>query len=373
MVIPLAIKMGELLDNENDLILREYSADYDVKNISAMTVYLSITPQIHYQIQINFQSFPEKPQLTIPQNLIEELGDPLRFLKVLREWDSHNPPHAVEIIRELEKVLQRVIYPNDEMEEVMMEFNSYMSGPYKLHVLLYSHKMKTYEFEIIHQKLNPPSLLLTPPLEKILKINEISSLKQWPRLSLIDICREISKKIDHRTRIMDELKYLEKNLAYQKIIKKWDSNELVFEVRIEIETDEYCVVEVNLSEDFPMAPPNLELRTVKPEENRNSLNEFLLSQYNQWQHANTVSELLDDIKNFVKQKSKKICQNCHQYHCPKCNKPIAQTKLHGISGELNCIHKCNSCNANFHKCCWTEQIKHSRKCPSCHTQQRVLY
>ena len=65
--------MGELLDKENDLILREYSADYDEKNVAEMTVYLSITPQIHYQIQINFQSFPEKPKLTIPQNLIEEL------------------------------------------------------------------------------------------------------------------------------------------------------------------------------------------------------------------------------------------------------------------------------------------------------------
>ncbi len=365
--------MENSLENENNLVLREYSADYDEKKPAEITVYLSITPQIHYQIQVNFEKYPEKPQMSVPPNLLEELGDPQRFLPTLREWDNSNPPHIVDIVRELEVILQRVIYPNDEMEEVMMEFNSDMVGPYRLHVLLISSKMKTYEFDILQKKPNPPTLLFSPALEKVIKIDEISSIKQWPRLSLIDICREISRKIDHRTRIMDELKHLEKSKAYQKIIKKFNANILIFEVRVEIETGEYCVIEVTLTEEFPIAPPNLELRTIHPEDKRAAFNKFLLSQYNQWQHVNTVTKILDDIKNYLKQESKNICQLCHQYQCPTCKKPIKQTKIHGISGELDCIHRCSSCNANFHKCCWAAQVKHARKCPSCHSQQRVLY
>ncbi|MFX1299115.1 MAG: hypothetical protein ACFFD2_30175, partial [Promethearchaeota archaeon] len=251
-------------------------------------------------------------------------------------------------------------------------FNSYMSGPYKLHVLLYSHKMKTYEFEIIHKKPNPPSIVLSPELEKIIKTNELRTLPKWPMFSLIDICRELSKKIDHRTRILDELRQLEKKGEYQKNIKKWDAQGLILGVRIEIETGEFCDLEINLTEEFPVAPPNIELRLINPTEVKEDFNELLLSLYNQWQHATNLVELLDDIKNFLKQKSKNICQICRQYRCPNCNKPISQTKIKGISGENECLQQCRSCNANFHRCCWTETIKHTRKCPICLTQQSIF-
>lgn len=367
------MRMGDLLETENSLILREYSADFDEKNPAEITVYLSITPEIHYSIQITFKQYPEKPQLIIPQTLSDELGDPQKFLTSFQNWNNKNPPHIVEIIREFEQVLQRVIYPNDEMEAVMNEFNSHMSGPYKLHVLLYSYKMKTYEYEINHKKPNSPSIIFSPDLQKFLQVNEIHSLKQWPRASLVDICREISQKIDHRSRIIDELKQLDQSKFYQKIIKKWDAKGLIFEVRVEIETGEYCVLEFTLPEEFPMAPPDIELRTTHPEENRQQLSELLLAQYNQWQPATTLIEILDNIKSFLQRKSKNICQICYQYHCPKCHKPIKQTKIQGISGELDCNQRCRSCNANFHKCCWIDQIKYTRKCPTCLSQQTLFF
>jgi len=45
-----------------------------------------------------------------------------------------------------------------------------------------------------------------------------------------------------------------------------------------------------------------------------------------------VIELIDDVKAFLKRKSKQICQICHSYVCPKCKKPIL-TKIRDISGE----------------------------------------
>ena len=47
--------MSDRLEKERDLILQEYSADYEDANPGEITVYLSITPEIHYEIQINFK------------------------------------------------------------------------------------------------------------------------------------------------------------------------------------------------------------------------------------------------------------------------------------------------------------------------------
>ena len=354
--------MGKDFEKELDLVLREYSADYSEETPGQVTVYLSITPEIHYPIQINFANYPEKPELIIPPELFNELGDPSNFLFHLREW-SRSPSHITEIIHELEELLQRVIYPNDEMEELMMEFTAHMVGPYRLQVNLYSYKMKVYEFEILHKKPNPPTLYLSKELEQIIKLQELST--KWPEYRLIDICRELSKKIDHRTRILDELKQLDLKKEYRKTILKWDQEELVLFAQIEIETGENCELEMRLTEEFPVAPPDIELKRVNPEALRDELSEFLVSSYNEWQNASTLIEVLDDVRNFLRKKSKNICQICHEYKCPTCRKPLLETKVKGISGQNECKHQCSSCHTTFHSCCWSSAIKLTRKCPAC--------
>ncbi len=364
--------MEKIQEKERDLILNEYNADYEEESPEHLKLYLSITPDIHYQIQINFGNYPEKPEIFLPSELTNELNDPKKFLIGLRDWNSQNPPHIVEVIRELEDILRKVCYPNDEMEEIMMKFNAHMIGPYRLQVSLYSYKMKTYEFQIVHKKPNLPFLILSPELEKIINLNEIQIIQKWPRISLIDICQEISKKIDHRTRIIDEFKQLENGNEYQKIIKNWKDQELFISVRIEIESGEYCELDIILTDHFPIAPPNLELKSLSTNEIKNDLDELLLSFYNQWQPANSIIEMLDTLKQFLKSKSKNICQLCQQFKCPKCRKPLRLTKVRGISGENECKKLCNSCYSNFHLCCWTDHLKYTRKCPKCLAQQTIF-
>ena len=361
--------MGKDFEKELDLILREYSTDYSEETPGQVTVYLSITPEIHYPIQINFANYPEKPEIILPPELSNELGDPSYFLFHLREW-SRSPSHIAEIIHELEELLQRVIYPNDEMEELLMEFTAHMVGPYRLQVNLYSYKMKVYEFQILHKKPHPPALYLSKELEQIIKPQELST--KWPEYRLIDICRELSKKIDHRTRILDELKQLDLKKEYRKTILKWDQEELLLFVQIEIETGENCELEIKLSAEFPVAPPDIELKKVNPDPLREELPEFLLSIYNEWQNASTIVEILDDVKNLLRKKSKNICQICHEYKCPNCKKPLSETKVRGISGQNECKQQCTSCHAIFHSCCWNSAIKHTRKCPSCLAQSTVF-
>ena len=367
-----AISMGNIIEKELDLVQREYSVDDSEENPGKITLYLSITPEIHYALQINFSNYPEKkPELLLPSELFDELGDPSKFLFNLREWDSHTPPHIVEIIHELEDLLQRIIYPNDEMEELMREFNAHMIGPYRLQVSLYSYKMKVYEFQLVHKKPNPPSFQLNKDLEQIIKPQELLTLQDWPQSRLIEICRELSQKIDHRTRILDELKQLDLKKEYKKTISK-QNQELIITVPVEIETGETCELEIKLTEEFPLAPPDIELKNVSNDLLRDDLNEFLLTIYNEWQHADTIIEVLDDVKNFLKRKSKNICPICHEYKCPKCKKPLLETTIKGISSQNECKQQCNSCHTIFHRDCWNEAIKLTRKCPVCLAQSSVF-
>lgn len=365
--------MGNNLEKELDLILREYNVDYSEENPGKITLYISLTPEIHYSIQINFADYPEKSELVLPPEIIDEMGDLSDFLLTLRDWDRQNPPHIVQIVHELEDLLQHMIYPNDEMEELMKEFNAHMIGPNRLQVTLFSYKKKIYEFQIVHQKPNSPIFILSKDLEQIIKPQELQAIRNWPQSRLLEICRELSKEIDHRTRILDELKQLNFKKEYKKAILR-EGQDLIIIASIEIETGELCELKIKLTEEFPSAPPDIELQSVSNETFRDDLNKFLLTAYNEWQPMNTVVEILENMRNLLKRKSKNICQICHEYRCPTCKKPLSEFKAKGISGEFfhECRQQCGSCHAIFHRCCWNNQIKLTRKCPICLAQSNVF-
>ncbi len=364
--------MADIFEKERDLILQEYSADYDNETPTYIKVYLSITPEIHYTIELDYKNYPEVPIISLPPTLHDEIGDPVRFLPGVSRWTPQNPPHIIDLLHELEEILRQITYPNEEMEDVMTEFTAFMSGAYKLHVILHSYKLRNFEFDIIHKKPNPPSLSFSPALQKILNPKEIKNLSKWPRTSLIDVCREISTKIDHRTRILEELRQLDARANYQKYIRRAQDQSLLIDLRIEIETSEFIEFQIRLSEEFPLNPPDFTLKQLSDEALRDDLNQLFISLYNEWQHATTLVELLDDITAYLKRKSKQICQICHSYKCPKCGKPI-KTKITGISGETECSRRCSTCSANFHRCCWIEQLRLTRKCPVCLTPKESIY
>jgi len=365
--------MGNNLEKELDLILREYNVDYSAENPGKINLFLSITPEIHYIIQIDFANYPEKSEFILPSDLYDELGNPAEFLLYLRDWSSQNPPHIIEVIHELEDILQNLIHPNDEMEELMIEFNARMIGPNRLQVSLFSYNKKIFEFKIVHKKPNPPSIYLSQELEQIIKPQELKTLRNWPHSRLIEICRELSRLIEHRTRILSELKHLDFKKEYKKAISKEGQN-LIIIISIEIENGEICEIKIKLTEEFPLIPPDIELNDLSNKSFQDDINKFLLTAYNEWQPTNTLVEVLENLRNLLKRKSKNICQICHEYKCPICKKPLSITKAKGISGEFfhECRQQCSSCHTTFHRCCWDNQIKPTRKCPICLKQSNIF-
>jgi len=99
-------KLDEVLWNEAQLVMGEYSAEFVEGMISHLKLYLSLSIQHHFEIYVNFEKYPKEPQILVSEGLKSELGKPIEeMLTVYKNWDTKIPPHIIEIVREIEKIL----------------------------------------------------------------------------------------------------------------------------------------------------------------------------------------------------------------------------------------------------------------------------
>ncbi len=77
--------------------------------ITTAKIYLSITPEEHFIIGIDFSNYPRKPILNIPAEILELLDNNeqefFRNIPSYVKWDSNNPKEIYELIWEIETFL----------------------------------------------------------------------------------------------------------------------------------------------------------------------------------------------------------------------------------------------------------------------------
>ncbi len=99
----------EILWNESQSVMNEYSAEFVEDSVSKLSVALSISLQHHYSFEIDFTNYPDRPTITIAQGLQTEIGEPLNdTLSFLKAWDPKIPPHIIEVVREFEALLTKL-------------------------------------------------------------------------------------------------------------------------------------------------------------------------------------------------------------------------------------------------------------------------
>jgi len=96
----------EILWNESQEVMKEYTAEFVEGFIAKLKIFLSISIVHHYELIIDFQNYPQKPQIlpsdTMDENLISKCENASYILK---NWDPKIPAHIIEIVREIEKIL----------------------------------------------------------------------------------------------------------------------------------------------------------------------------------------------------------------------------------------------------------------------------
>ena len=212
------------LTTELGLIQQEYAYDQKGSSAADINVYITITLSKTFIISINFTNFPEKPLISLPDDVKNILIDPDKALDILKNWNSKNPVHIIDIIRELERKLYFI-------KEIESQYKN-ISGEYqcekitdsltsvKVHLLTYGFKEYLVAIDLEPYP-KPPIIELPSELQHIINvpISELKSLNNWieNESNAVEIIREISWLVDKNSRINFEIDLLKdhyKNMKY---------------------------------------------------------------------------------------------------------------------------------------------------------------
>ena len=117
---------SQIAEEANDLMFY-YQTDFD-NLITKAIVYLSITANYHFTIEIDFTNYPKRPKLKIPSKIIELFiendGDVFENVPTLFDWDDDDPGRIYQVIAEIEYVLMKTYRTKtDKPEKVPLEIN----------------------------------------------------------------------------------------------------------------------------------------------------------------------------------------------------------------------------------------------------------
>jgi hypothetical protein len=83
-----------------------------------LTAAVRLTEAVHYDIIVDFSTYPHPPLFDFPPKLHNILGDAGEALEVIQNWDPVHPPDWVDVIQELE---QKVYKSETHLIEPIME------------------------------------------------------------------------------------------------------------------------------------------------------------------------------------------------------------------------------------------------------------
>ncbi|MHA1413975.1 MAG: hypothetical protein ACTSO4_15325 [Promethearchaeota archaeon] len=359
-----------LINTELGLLQQEYALDEIGQEKGVVKVYLTITLTKTFLIEIDFTKYPERPLLKFPVELQNFLKMSPDDLDVLKSWNKSDPPHVVDILRELETRLFSLSKIELETKKIQGEFKCELSlsNPAKLKVYLLTYGLSEYVMDIDLSKIpnEPPAIILSPELSRIIRIpvNELSSYKNWvPEISeVVEIIREIAWLVDKNARIEFEVDLLRdhyKNLQYDPVTQT-----IKVDVKGRMKTQDIVFnFEIILPRDYPISKPNIrvlnEFELDTHEHIKKNLKESFTDFFSKWTPYSYLIDLLNLLSKKIFEVSVVSCVICHQIECPTCSLKIADS-LHE-----SCYITCPHCERAYHKHCWEKTIKNYGKCGFC--------
>ncbi|MHA1378316.1 MAG: hypothetical protein ACTSRG_08030 [Candidatus Helarchaeota archaeon] len=107
------MKPQEIRDMKKDVTLAEeaknlmcnFQTDF-LDKMSKAKVYISASLDDHFVFDIDFSNYPELPELKYPEEVRKLFILPMNVnITCIKDWNSTNPPHIIDIFNELEGLL----------------------------------------------------------------------------------------------------------------------------------------------------------------------------------------------------------------------------------------------------------------------------
>ncbi len=104
-----------LILEQLDELSEQFQTDID-EETGIATIFLEVSLDIHYEIDIDCSKYPQAPYLFIPKELDDFFdGKIVRELKTLQKWSMKKPTPLVEIFEEIEEKLIEFFLEDIEM------------------------------------------------------------------------------------------------------------------------------------------------------------------------------------------------------------------------------------------------------------------
>jgi hypothetical protein len=306
--------------------------------------------------------------------VFEDIGDPNKFLKQIREWDPAYPTPVFEIFQAFEQYawnyFNAVQELKNELRDIEGQFVMQLLKDNYIRVTLMSFNKKEYHVEANLENYPRIEWVFTPEVSQILgPSNEFMARYQErekkPRM--IDILNDIAWEIDKNTKLAFDFRVLQGNVSEaisgleldpkKKTIKGFINGELKTEAtRFEFHAD--------FSKGYPENPPEISLTPVGDVDQDiiGKLQHHITESGASWTSTSMFIDLLNKIHLAIFKSSIITCVLCHKLFCPACDNPLYLPK--GVEGKT-CYVECANCNRPYHKHCFDSTISSIGKCAVC--------
>jgi len=363
-----------LLAEELTLLMNEFQVEMVEGAISRVRIYLTVSLEMNFVIGIDFSAFPEKPLLTV-QDELKSIANP-DDLASMKNW-TPGQTHVIDVVRELEWKLSSAEKLKMQARLIMGEFKAKQLDEHHLAVDLLTFGLREYRVDVNLDALPAaPTLEFSPELQAIMKIRpeDLNSIKSWDMsiMSTNDILREIQWEVDKVARLQ-----FERDLLYglERVEYLEDQRKLLVDMRGKMKTaDTVFKFEVELPEDYPTSKPVIKLlNEITDDEIAKKLEQGMKVLEN-WSSFTYLVDIFDAISKEIMKASIISCIICHQTKCPACSKPMiviesqisaaAEDPANDHSSET-CYTECPHCQKPYHAHCWEQNIKAIGKCAYC--------
>ncbi|GAI95613.1 unnamed protein product, partial [marine sediment metagenome] len=285
--------------------------------------------------------------------------DVYQTLDVLRNWNAKNPPHVVDILRELEKKLYFIKDIEQESKKILGEYQCDLDSDEvtKLQVHLVTYGFKEYLLDVNLESFpKPPIIDLSSQLEQLIMtpLTELKSYKNWVEgeSEAVEVIRELAWLVDKNSRINFEIELLKEH--YKKIEYNASESILRMDMKGKMKTQDLTFeFQIDLPIEYPMKVPSIkilnEFDLEMHEKIKNDLQSSFKNFFDDWSPFSYLVDLFDSISKKIFEVSVLSCVICHKIECPICSKKIA--------GENNCHAECPHCEKHYHLHCWQQTIK----------------
>ena len=356
-----------VLNTEIGLIQQVYAYDQKSQQKGDLNVYLTITLTKTFIIEINFNEYPKKPLVNVPEDAYNLVGDVYQTLDVLRNWNPERPPHIVDILRELEKKLYFIKDIEQESKKILGEYQCDVDSDNvtKLQVHLVTYGFKEYLLDVnLDSFPKPPIIDLSSQLQQIIMtpLTELKSYKNWVEgeSEPVEVIRELAWLVDKNSRINFEIELLKEH--YKKIEYDSSTSTLKLNMKGKMKTQDLTFeFQIDLPIDYPMKVPSIkilnEFELEMHEKIKNDLQSSFKNFFEDWSPFSYLVDLFNAISKKIFEISVVSCVICHKIDCPTCSLKIA--------GENNCHAECPHCERHYHLHCWQQTIRSFGKCGFC--------